>query len=85
MGMFLGSHGDADLAGLQAWQSLSGTASRQAYVLAFADSFVSISVVLAVSAVLVLMLPPLREREQRSGSSASAPPKSDTLVSGRSA
>jgi DHA2 family multidrug resistance protein len=67
---FLGANGDPDLAALQAWKSLSGTASNQAYVLAFGDSFVIISVVLAVSAVLVLMLPPLRERAQTPSSSA---------------
>jgi MFS transporter, DHA2 family, multidrug resistance protein len=67
---FLGTNGDPDLAALQAWKSLSGTASNQAYVLAFADSFVIISVVLAVSAVLVLMLPPLRERARTPNSSA---------------
>jgi DHA2 family multidrug resistance protein len=59
---FLGSHGDQSLAQLQAWQSLSGTFSQQAYVLAFADAFVLVTIVLAVSAMLVLMLPPLRER-----------------------
>jgi MFS transporter, DHA2 family, multidrug resistance protein len=58
---FLGTHGDSALAQLQGWGSLSATTSKQAYVLAFADSFVIISGVLAVSAVLVLMLPPLRE------------------------
>jgi len=58
---FLGQHGDPALAQLQAWQSLAGAAAKQAYVLAFADSFVIIALVLAVSAVLVLMLPPLKK------------------------
>ena len=80
---FLGTHGDADLAALQAWQSLSGTASLQSYVLAFADSFAAIAIVLAVSAVLVLMLPPLREHAD--GLAASAPPTGDAVVSRRSA
>jgi DHA2 family multidrug resistance protein len=61
VGTFFSTHGDTALAQSQAWASLSGTASKEAYVLAFADAFVIIAVVLAVSAVLVLMLPPLRE------------------------
>jgi DHA2 family multidrug resistance protein len=82
---FLGTHGDPDLAALQAWKSLSGTASNQAYVLAFADSFVIISLVLAVSAILVLMLPPLRERVQTPPLSAGTPPADRGLASGRRA
>jgi DHA2 family multidrug resistance protein len=62
VGTFLGAHGDGALAQSQAWASISGIASNQAYVLAFADAFVIIAVVLAVSAALVLMLPPLREK-----------------------
>jgi DHA2 family multidrug resistance protein len=58
---FLGEHGDQSLAQSQAWQSLSTTFSQQAFVLAFADAFVIISAVLALSAVMVLMLPALRE------------------------
>jgi DHA2 family multidrug resistance protein len=61
---FLREHGDQSLAQLQAWQSLSATFSQQAFVLAFADAFVIISVALAVSAIMVLMLPPLRDRPQ---------------------
>jgi MFS transporter, DHA2 family, multidrug resistance protein len=58
---FLREHGDQGLAQLQAWQSLSATSSQQAFVLAFADAFVIISLVLAASALMVLMLPALRE------------------------
>jgi DHA2 family multidrug resistance protein len=66
---FLREHGDQGLAQLQTWQSLSATASQQAFVLAFADAFVVVSVVLAVSAIMVLMLPALREGPQKQGSS----------------
>jgi DHA2 family multidrug resistance protein len=62
---FLGLHGDRALAELQAWKSLSGAASSQAYVLAFADAFVIISLALALSALLVLMLPPLHQRAEQ--------------------
>jgi len=82
---FLGTHGDPDLAALQAWKSLSGTASNQAYVLAFADAFVIISLVLAVSAILVLMLPPLHDRVQTPPLSAGTPPDHHALASGRRA
>jgi DHA2 family multidrug resistance protein len=58
---FLGAHGDLALAKQQAWASLSATASTQAYVLAFADTFVIVAIVMALSALLVLMLPPLRD------------------------
>ncbi len=78
---FLGASGDRALAELQAWKSLSGTASTQAYALAFADSFVIIAAVLAVSAVLVLMLPPLRERMRTP--SLPAPANHDALASER--
>jgi DHA2 family multidrug resistance protein len=57
---FLATHGDPVLAERQAWAALSSLASTQAYVLAFADAFVIVTVVLGVSALLVLMLPPLR-------------------------
>jgi MFS transporter, DHA2 family, multidrug resistance protein len=79
---FLGTHGDMALAQLQAWASLSSTASTQAYVLAFADAFVIVSVVLGLSALLVLMLPPLREKITRSN----APPSlnAHSLASERS-
>ena len=63
--VFLREHGDQSLAQLQAWQSLSSTFSQQAFVLAFGDAFVIISAVLAVSAVMVLMLPALREAPQQ--------------------
>ena len=66
---FLREHGDQGLAQLQAWQSLSATSSQQAFVLAFADAFVIVSAVLAVSAVMVLMLPALREAPQKRVSS----------------
>jgi MFS transporter, DHA2 family, multidrug resistance protein len=69
---FLREHGDQGLAQLQAWQSLSATSSQQAFVLAFADAFVIVSVVLAVSAVMVLMLPDLREAPQARVSSPPA-------------
>ena len=70
---FLGEHGDQSLAQLQAWQSLSTTFSQQAFVLAFADAFVIISAVLAISAVMVLMLPALREAPQRASPPPTAP------------
>ena len=56
---FMAANGNAALAAKQAWASLSATLSNQAFVLAFADVFVIIAAVLAVSALLVLMLPPL--------------------------
>jgi MFS transporter, DHA2 family, multidrug resistance protein len=59
---FLGTNGDRELAQTQAWASISSAVSLQAYVLAFADAFVLVAVVLGASALLVLMLPPLRER-----------------------
>ena len=62
---FLAANGDKALATKQGWASLSGTLSNQAYVLAFADAFLIVAAVLAVSALLVLMLPSLRPR--RSG------------------
>jgi DHA2 family multidrug resistance protein len=83
VGIFSGTHGDQGLAELQAWKSLSGVTSNQAYVLAFADSFVIISLVLAASAVLVLMLPPLRERVQSPSLSAAKPPNGDALAAER--
>jgi DHA2 family multidrug resistance protein len=78
---FLRVNGDRALAQFQAWKSLSGTASNQAYVLAFADAFVIISLVLAVSAVLVLMLPPFHKRAEDLHSSApSAPMTTDSAI-----
>ena len=79
---FLPMHGDPALAQLQAWQVLSGMAANQAYVLAFADSFVIVGCVLAASAVLVLMLPRLREKRPAAGAGATAPPPHDTLPAG---
>jgi len=70
---FLGEHGDQSLAQLQAWQSLSTIFSQQAFVLAFADAFVIISAALTVSAVMVLMLPALREASQQQASQPAAP------------
>jgi MFS transporter, DHA2 family, multidrug resistance protein len=57
---FVSQHGDQRLAQTQAWQSLSTVFSQQAFVLAFADAFLLISAALAVSAIVVLMLPSLR-------------------------
>jgi MFS transporter, DHA2 family, multidrug resistance protein len=71
---FLREHGDQSLAQLQAWQSLSTAFSQQAFVLAFADAFVIISAALAVSAVMVLMLPALREAPQQRASAPRATP-----------
>jgi MFS transporter, DHA2 family, multidrug resistance protein len=85
VGTYLASHGDPGLAALQAWQSISGIASNQAFVLAFADSFVIVSLVLAVSAILVLMLPPLRERVQKPPMSALTPPNDTALGAERRA
>ncbi|HYB09790.1 MAG TPA: MFS transporter [Alphaproteobacteria bacterium] len=69
---FLSTHGDLALAQRQAWSSLSSLASSQAYVLAFADAFVLVSAVLGVSALLVLMLPPLRATTKRGGQQPTA-------------
>ena len=63
---FLAMHGDPALATTQAWASLSAMLSNQAYVLAFADAFVIVAAVLGVSALLVLMLPPLYARTRTS-------------------
>jgi DHA2 family multidrug resistance protein len=59
---FLVINGNMASATKQAWASLSATLSNQAYVLAFADAFVIVSAVLGVSALLVLMLPPLHQK-----------------------
>jgi DHA2 family multidrug resistance protein len=75
---FLGEHGDQSLAQLQAWQSLSTTFSQQAFVLAFAEAFVIISAVLVVSAVMVLMLPALREAPPQRASPLLATPAAAT-------
>ena len=49
--------------------------SNQAYVLAFADAFVIVAAVLGVSALLVLMLPPLHPTVTRADAAmATAPP-----------
>ena len=72
---FLATHGDAALAARQAWASLSAMLSNQAYVLAFADAFVIVAAVLGVSALLVLMLPPLHPIVTRADAAmATAPP-----------
>lgn len=71
---FLATNGDAALASKQAWASLSATLSNQAYVLAFADAFVIVSAVLAVSALLVLMLPQLHPTMDGAAAKTAAPP-----------
>ena len=71
---FLATNGDAALATKQAWASLSATLSNQAYVLAFADAFVIVSAVLAVSALLVLMLPQLHPTTDSAAAETAAPP-----------
>jgi DHA2 family multidrug resistance protein len=72
---FLATHGDAAFATRQAWASLSGTLSDQAFVLAFADAFVVVAAVLGVSALLVLMLPPLHPRMKKPAvENATGPP-----------
>jgi DHA2 family multidrug resistance protein len=70
---FLAMHGDPALATSQAWASLSAILSNQAYVLAFADAFVIVAAVLAVSALLVLMLPSLRAAKSGDAQTAAAP------------
>jgi len=70
---FLTTNGDAALATKQAWASLSGMLSNQAYVLAFADAFVIVAAVLGVSAFLVLMLPSLRPTKSSDAETAVAP------------
>ena len=71
---FLATNGDAALASKEAWASLSATLSNQAYVLAFADAFGIVSVVLAVSALLVLMIPELHPTTDRAAAETAAPP-----------
>jgi len=83
VGTFLAVHGDRALAQLQAWQMLTETAAKEAYVLAFADSFLIVSLVLAVSAVLVLMLPRLREKAGLPGLTAGAPAHGGALTAER--
>jgi MFS transporter, DHA2 family, multidrug resistance protein len=75
---FLATNGDAALATTQAWASLSGMVSNQAFVLAFADAFVVVAAVLAVSALLVLMLPPLHPQMKRTAGAATALPLMNT-------
>jgi len=77
---FLAIHGDKVLAQKQAWASLSGLASKQAYVLAFAEAFAVVALVLGASALLVLMLPPYRKAPQRS---EPHPPAAQPLLTGR--
>jgi MFS transporter, DHA2 family, multidrug resistance protein len=64
---FLATNGNGAIATKQAWASLSATLSNQAFVLAFADAFVIIAALLGISALLVLMLPPLHPRGVRTG------------------
>ena len=73
MASFLATNGDAALASKQAWGSLSATLSNQAYVLAFADAFVIVSAVLAVSALLVLMIPQLHPTTDSAAAETAAP------------
>ena len=73
---FMAANGNAALAAKQAWASLSATLSNQAFVLAFADVFVIIAAVLAVSALLVLMLPPLHPKAK--DRTATAPALADS-------
>jgi DHA2 family multidrug resistance protein len=70
---FQSSHGDPGLAATQAWASLSATLSTQAYVLAFADAFFIATIVMAVSALLVLMLPPLHPQRLPAGAPSESP------------
>ncbi|HUK07478.1 MAG TPA: MFS transporter [Stellaceae bacterium] len=77
---FLATHGDPVLAERQAWAALSNLVSTQAYVLAFADAFVIVTVALGISALLVLMLPPLRTPSMRGDPQA---PKGGLLLSKR--
>ena len=70
---FLATNGDTALATKQAWASLSGTLSNQAYVLAFADAFVIVAAVLGASALLVLLLPSLRPRRSGDAGTVTAP------------
>jgi MFS transporter, DHA2 family, multidrug resistance protein len=72
---FKSTHGDAALAARQAWASLSGSLSNQAYVLAFADAFLIVTGVLGVSAVLVLMLPPLHAPRRPVAAANAGPPE----------
>jgi MFS transporter, DHA2 family, multidrug resistance protein len=80
---FLAIHGDRALARLQAWESLSGTASNEALVLAFADAFLIIALVLGVSAIVVLMLPRLRDKTKAPDSFVATPPHDDALAAER--
>jgi len=79
---FKGTHGDAGLAATQAWASLSGEMSNQAYVLAFADAFLVVTAVMAVSALLVLMLPPLHAAHRSDAPDVAGPPGATTPLSG---
>jgi DHA2 family multidrug resistance protein len=70
---FKGAHGDAGLAATQALASLTGAISNQAYVLAFADAFLIVTAVLGISALLVLMLPPLHPARRSTARVVAAP------------
>src|SRR4029077_18569957 len=80
---FVMTNGDAALATKQARASLSAGLSNQAYVLAFADAFIIISALLAVSALLVLMLPQLHPTTD-SAATAAAPVLSNSTASSES-
>ena len=67
MEQFLATNGSAAVATKEAWASLSAILSNQAFVLAFADTFAIIALVLGISALLVLMLPPLDRISARTG------------------
>jgi MFS transporter, DHA2 family, multidrug resistance protein len=81
---FLSTNGDAALATKQAWAALSATLSNQAYVLAFADTFVIVAAVLSISALLVLMLPSLRPKTGAAAAETAVPEafKNTRAVSG---
>lgn len=74
MEQFLGTNGSAVVATKEAWASLSTTLSNQAFVLAFADTFAIIALVLGISALLVLMLPPLHPKSARTGTPTAGAP-----------
>jgi len=73
---FLATNGDAALASKEASASLSATLSNQAYVLAFADAFGIVSAVLAISALLVLMVPRLHPTTDGAAAETAVPPVS---------
>ena len=52
---------------------MSGLLSKPAYVLAFADAFAIVAAVLAVSALLVMILPSLRPAKSSDAQTAATP------------